>query len=76
MEQTHTRFYPHARDALVRTLLLDLVVLALLAFLAWLGLKVHDTVQELGALGRGVTARERRSREASARSPTRSAASR
>jgi hypothetical protein len=55
MEKTHTRFYPHARDALVRTLLVDLVVLALLVFLAWLGLKVHDTVQELGALGRGVT---------------------
>ena len=39
MEQTHTRFYPHARDAFVRTLLVDLVVLALLAFLAWLGLE-------------------------------------
>ena len=48
------RFYPEVRERFVRTLLVDLAVLALLAVFAWLGVKVHDTVEELTVLGRGV----------------------
>jgi hypothetical protein len=48
------RFYPEVRERFAKTLLADLAVLALIAFFAWLGLKVHDTVQELNVLGQGV----------------------
>jgi hypothetical protein len=48
------RFYPEVRERLIRTLLADLAVLALLIALGWLRLKVHDTVEELTVLGRGV----------------------
>ena len=48
------RFYPQVRESLVRTLLADLAVIALLVFFGWLALEVHDTVEELTVLGRGV----------------------
>jgi hypothetical protein len=48
------RFYPQARESLIRTLLADLAVIALLAVFGWLALEVHDTVEELRVLGRGV----------------------
>jgi hypothetical protein len=48
------RFYPEVRERFARTLAADLAVVALIAFFAWLGFKVHDTVQELNVLGRGV----------------------
>jgi hypothetical protein len=48
------RFYPQVPERFVRTLLADLAVLALLALFAWLGFKVHGTIEELTVLGRGV----------------------
>jgi hypothetical protein len=48
------RFYPEVPERFARTLLADLAVLALLAFFAWLGFKVHDAIEELTVLGRGV----------------------
>ena len=48
------RLYPDIPSQRTATLLTDLAVVALLALFAWLGLKVHDTVDELAVLGRGV----------------------
>ena len=48
------RFYPDIPSLRVRTLAHDLLVLVALAFFAWLGLKVHDTVNKLAVLGQGV----------------------
>jgi hypothetical protein len=48
------RLYPAARGPLTRTVIADLVVLALLIVFAWAGMKVHDTVLELNVLSRGV----------------------
>jgi hypothetical protein len=48
------RLYPQVPSQRARTLVADLVVLALLALFAWLGVKVHGTVDELAVLGRGV----------------------
>lgn len=48
------RFYPDTPLERTRTIVRDLLVLALLALFAWLALLVHDTVDELAVLGRGV----------------------
>ena len=48
------RFYPQVPSRLAATLVADLAVVALLAVFAWLGLKVHDTVDQLAVLGQGV----------------------
>ena len=48
------RFYAEIPSRRAATLARDLVVLALLVLLAWLGLKVHDAVDELAVLGEGV----------------------
>jgi hypothetical protein len=48
------RFYPTLPAQRVRTVLRDLVVLLLLFLFAWLGLKVHNTVDQLAVLGTGV----------------------
>ncbi|MBA2537516.1 MAG: hypothetical protein H0V20_08825 [Actinobacteria bacterium] len=48
------RFYPDIPSQRAATLVSDLVVVALLVLFAWLGLKVHDTVDALAVLGQGV----------------------
>jgi hypothetical protein len=48
------RLYPQVTSQRATTLVADLVVLALLALFAWLGVKVHGAVDELAVLGRGV----------------------
>ncbi len=48
------RFYPVLPAQRVRTVLRDLVVLLLLFLFAWLGLKVHNAVDQLAVLGTGV----------------------
>jgi hypothetical protein len=48
------RFYPSSPAQRVRTVLRDLVVLLALFLFAWLGLKVHSTVDQLAVLGTGV----------------------
>jgi hypothetical protein len=53
-EEDTMRFYPDIRSRRAATIVNDLVVIALLALFAWLGLKVHDTVDALAVLGQGV----------------------
>jgi hypothetical protein len=48
------RFYPALPAQRGRTVLRDLVVLLLLFLFAWLGLKVHNAVDQLAVLGTGV----------------------
>lgn len=48
------RFYPALPTQRVRTVLGELAVLLLLFLFAWLGLKVHDAVDQLAVLGAGV----------------------
>ena len=48
------RFYPEMPGRRLATILRDAVLLVLLALLAWLGLKVHDSVDKLSVLGSGV----------------------
>lgn len=48
------RFYPALPAQRVRTVLRDLAVLLLLFLFAWLGLKVHNAVDQLAVLGTGV----------------------
>ena len=48
------RFYPEVPARRLRTILGDGLLLALLILLAWLGLKVHDTVDKISDLGSGV----------------------
>jgi hypothetical protein len=48
------RFYPALPAQRVRTVLRDFVVLLALFLFAWLGLKVHNTVDQLAVLGTGV----------------------
>ncbi len=48
------RFYPELPARRLTTILRDALLLLLLVLLAWLGLKVHDTVDELSVLGSGV----------------------
>jgi hypothetical protein len=49
------RFYSDVPARRTAAILGDLLVLMLLALLAWLGLWVHDTVAELASVPRGVT---------------------
>jgi hypothetical protein len=46
--------YPSLPRRRTATILGDLAILALVALFAWLGVKVHDGVAELAALGRGL----------------------
>src|SRR5215211_31370 len=48
------RLYPDIPSRRIRTLVRDLLVLALLVFLTALGIWVHDTVDKLAVLGEGV----------------------
>lgn len=48
------RLYPELPARRLATLGHDLLLLVLLALLAWLGLKVHDAVDKLAVLGSGV----------------------
>jgi hypothetical protein len=48
------RFYPEVPARRLTTMLRDGLLLVLLVLLAWLGLKVHDSVDELSVLGSGV----------------------
>jgi hypothetical protein len=48
------RFYPELPGRRLTAILRDALLLFLLLLLAWLGLKVHDTVDELSVLGSGV----------------------
>lgn len=48
------RLYPDVPSQRAATVISDLAVLALLVLFAWLGLKVHDTVDQLAILGQGV----------------------
>jgi hypothetical protein len=48
------RLYPDVPAARTRTVLRDLLVVALLVLFAWLGVQVHDTVDRLAVLGEGV----------------------
>jgi hypothetical protein len=48
------RLYPASPVARTRTATRDLVVLALLILFAWMGMKVHDGILELTAVGREI----------------------
>jgi hypothetical protein len=48
------RYYPELPAQRRRAILGDVVVVALVAFFAWLGLAVNDTFDEVASLGRGV----------------------
>ena len=48
------RLYPEVPSRLATTVTRDLLAVALLAAFAWLGVTVHDAVDELAVLGRGV----------------------
>jgi hypothetical protein len=48
------RLYPSLPRRRTATLAADLGVVLLLVLFAWLGLRVHDTVAELAAFGRGI----------------------
>ena len=48
------RLYPASPVARTRTATRDLVVLALLILFAWMGVKVHDGILELTAVGREI----------------------
>jgi hypothetical protein len=48
------RLYPDIPARRAATVASDALVLVLLLLFAWLGVKVHDTVNELAALGEGV----------------------
>lgn len=48
------RFYPEVPNQRAATIARDVLAVALLALFAWLGLTVHDAVDELAVLGRGV----------------------
>ena len=48
------RLYPASTGGRNRTLAGDLTVLVLLILFAWLGVKAHDAVLSLSAIGRGI----------------------
>src|SRR6185503_15972107 len=48
------RFYPQLRIRRTATLAADAVLVVLLVLFVWLGVQVHDTVDELAVLGKGV----------------------
>ena len=49
------RFYPDIPSRRTSAIVRDVVVVVLFIFFAWLGFQVHDRVDDLAALGRGVT---------------------
>ena len=49
------RLYPNAPGRRAATLAGDALVVLLVVLFAWLGLRVHDAVDELAGLGRGVS---------------------
>jgi hypothetical protein len=48
------RLYPASPTGLSRTFAGDVAVVLALVLFAWFGLKVHDAIAELGAVGRGI----------------------
>lgn len=48
------RFYPDIPTRRAATLARDVLVVGLVALFAWLGVRVHDRVDDLATLGRGV----------------------
>jgi hypothetical protein len=48
------RLYPASPTGLSRTFASDVAVILALCLFAWLGLKVHDGIAELAAVGRGI----------------------
>jgi hypothetical protein len=48
------RLYPEIPSRRLSVVLTDLAIVALLVLFAWLGLKVHDAVDQLAVLGEGV----------------------
>ncbi len=48
------RLYPQVPSRRLRTVAADLTVAVLLAAFAWVGVKVHDAIDQLAVLGRGV----------------------
>ena len=48
------RLYPDLPAARTRQVVYDLLVILLVVFFAWLGMKVNNTVDDLAVLGRGV----------------------
>jgi hypothetical protein len=54
MSRHRPRLYPDVPRERARVLLGDLLVIAAIALFAWLGLKVHDAVDDLVVLGSGV----------------------
>ena len=48
------RYYPEPAAQRSRAILADILVVALVAVFAWLGVTVHDTFDDLASLGRGV----------------------
>lgn len=48
------RLYPATPDARTRTVVRDAVTILLLVLFAWLGVRVHDAVDDLAVLGAGV----------------------
>jgi hypothetical protein len=51
----HLTLYPDVPSARRSQILRDLLVLALVVFFVWVGVKVHDLVAALAVLGHGVT---------------------
>ena len=54
MDTARVRYYPEVSGPRRRAVLADLVVVALVALFAWLGLTVNDTFDDAAGLGRGV----------------------
>src|SRR3954447_10176949 len=48
------RLYPATAGGRTRTLAGDVTLIAVLILFAWLGVKVHDGILELTAIGRGI----------------------
>jgi len=48
------RLYPELPSSRTRAIAADILTLALVAFFAWAGIKVHDTVLTLNSISRGV----------------------
>src|SRR3954454_8723191 len=48
------RLYPASAGGRTRTLAGDLTVVALLIVFAWVGVKTHDAISDLTAIGRGI----------------------
>jgi hypothetical protein len=50
------RLYPEVRSLRAATFLRDVLVVVLLVLFAWIGLAVHEAVDDLAVLGEGVHA--------------------